>query len=197
MKEYNREYYQRWYRDPSTRVATAETVRRKVRFAVAAAEYMLERPVGSVLDIGCGEGHWYSALRKIRPSADYQGIDPSPYVVSRFGARRNVRLGTFGELAQLRFRRPFDLIVCADVIQYVAAQDLRRGLAEIRRLTGGIAYLETFAIEDRMEGDRDGWIDRSEKTIRRFFNEAGLTHCGFYCWLDERKITNANRFEIG
>ena len=46
-----------------------------------------------------------------------------------------------------------------------------------------------------MEGDRDGWIDRPAKTISRFFREAGLMHCGFYCWIDERKITNANRFE--
>jgi SAM-dependent methyltransferase len=196
MKEYDREYYHRWYRDPLTRVATAETVRRKVRLALSAAEFMLGRTVESVLDIGCGEGRWYPTLRRIRPDVVYQGIDPSRYVVDRFGKRRNMRLGTFGELARFKFRQPFDLIVCSDVIQYVADKDLRRGLAEVRRLTGGIAYLETFTIEDCMEGDRDGWIDRSEKTMRRFFRDAGLTHCGFYCWLDERKITNANRFEI-
>jgi hypothetical protein len=107
-----------------------------------------------------------------------------------------VRLGNFGELAKLKLRRPFDLVVCADVIQYVGNADLRRGLAEIRRVTGGIAYIEAFAAEDRMEGDRDGWIDRPERAIRRMFRDAGLTPCGFYCWLDEKKITNANRFEL-
>lgn len=196
MKEYNREYFRRWYRDPSTRVATTESVGRKVRLALAAADFMLARKATSVLDIGCGEGHWYPALRRLRPSIEYHGVDPSRYIVEKFRGRRDVRLGTFGDLAKLKFRRTFDLIVCADVIQYVRDDDLRRGLAEIRRLAGGIAYLETFTIEDHMEGDRDGWIDRSEKTIRRFFRDAGLTHCGFYCWLDERRITNANRFEI-
>ena len=32
--------------------------------------------------------------------------------------------------------------------------------------------------------------------VRRFFRAAGLSHCGFYCWIDERKIRNANRFEV-
>jgi SAM-dependent methyltransferase len=196
MKEYNREYFQRWYRDPGTRVATVESVERKVRLAVSAAEFMLGRRVKSVLDVGCGEGQWYSILRRLRRGIAYQGVDASPYIVSKHGRRRNIRLGNFGELARLNFRRPFDLVVCADVIQYVGNAELLRGLTEMRRLTGGIAYIEAFAAEDRMVGDRDGWIDRPERTIRRVFRDAGLTHCGFYCWIDEKKITNANRFEV-
>ena len=69
-------------------------------------------------------------------------------------------------------------------------------MAEVRRLTGGVAYVEAFSAEDNMEGDRDGWIDRSERTLRRYFRDARLTHCGFYCWIDRRKIRNTNRFEI-
>jgi SAM-dependent methyltransferase len=197
MKQYDREYYERWYRDPDTRIATVATLERKVRLALAAAELILGRRVRSVLDVGCGEGLWYPLLRRIRRGVSYTGVESSEYVVSKFGGRRNIRRGTFGGLHQVGLRRPFDLVVCADVIQYVADTDLRRGLLEIRRLAGGVAYIESFAVEDAMEGDRNGWIDRPEKTLRRFFREAGLTHCGFYCWIDERKITNANRFEIG
>jgi SAM-dependent methyltransferase len=195
MKEYNREYYRRWYRDPTTRIATSESLERKVRLALAAADFMLGRNARSVLDVGCGEGAWLPILRRLRPAIAYTGIEASEYVVAKFGRRRNIRLGTFGQLGRLNLRRTFDLVVCADVVQYVDDASLRRGLAEIRRLTRGVAYVEAFAKEDAMEGDKDGWIDRSERTLRRFFREAGLTHCGFYCWLDERKITNANRFE--
>jgi SAM-dependent methyltransferase len=195
-KQYPKSYYDRWYRDPRTSIASAESTSRKVHLAVAAAEFMLARPIESVLDVGCGEAPWRAPLRKLRPAIDYLGIDSSEYVVRRFGKTRNIRLGAFGDLRDAKLRKPFDLIVCADVVQYIADDDLRRGLAEIRRLAGGVVYVETFAAEDRMEGDRDGWIDRPARVIQRFFNDAGLTHCGFYCWIDERKVTNANRFEV-
>ena len=197
MKTYDREYYRRWYRDPESRIATRDGVARKVRLAVAAAEFMLARPVTSVLDVGCGEGTWRAPLLKLRPGASWLGIESSEYAVERHGESRNIRRGSFGGLRSLELPSTFDLIVCADVVQYIADDDLRRGLREIRRLAAGVVYVETFAAEDSMEGDRDGWIDRPTKTISRFFADAGLTHCGFYCWIDERKIRNANRFETG
>ena len=196
MKSYDREYFRRWYRDPETRIASREGVARKVRLAVSAAEFMLARPIESVLDIGCGEGAWRAPLKRLRPAAEYVGVEASDYVVAKYGRSRNIHRGRFGDLPALR-RRSFDLIVCADVVQYVPDDELRRGLREIRRLAGGVVYIETFAAEDSMEGDRDGWIDRPARAIRKFFREAGLTHCGFYCWIDERKIRNANRFEVG
>ena len=196
MKSYDREYYRRWYQDPETRIASREGVARKVRLAVASAEFMLARPIASVLDIGCGEAAWRSPLRKLRPRASYLGVESSEYVVERYGKSRNIRLGSFGRLKDLRLRAGFDLIVCADVVQYLDDDELRRGLREIRRLADGVAYIETFAAEDSMEGDRDGWIDRPAQAIGRLFRDAGLTHCGFYCWIDQRKIRNANRFEI-
>jgi SAM-dependent methyltransferase len=196
MKTYDRAYYRKWYQDPETRIASRAGLARKVALAVAAAEFMLARPIESVLDVGCGEGSWRAPLRKLRPRATYLGVDSSDYVVERYGASRNIRRGDFGRLRALDLEAgSFDLIVCADVVQYIRDDDLRRGLREIRRLARGVVYIETFAAEDAMEGDRDGWIDRPARVISRFFREAGLTHCGFYCWIDLRKITNANRFE--
>src|SRR5437870_5196216 len=148
MKEYDREYFRRWYGDASTRIGNAESTRRKARLAVSAAESLLGRPVRTVLDIGCGAGLWLAALKRIRPEVRYLGIDPSPYVVARLGRRHDVRPGSLGELAAMKLKRPFDLVVCADVIQYVNSPDLRRGLAEVRRLTGGVAYLEALSAED-------------------------------------------------
>jgi SAM-dependent methyltransferase len=196
MKQYTREYYDRWYRDPSTRIATTAGTERKARLAVAAAEFMLARPIESVLDVGCGEAPWRAPILRIRPNVSYVGVESSKYVVGRLGKRRNIIPGSFGRLGALELEGPFDLIVCADVVQYIGDDDLRRGLREIRRMAGGIVYVETFAKEDSMEGDRDGWIDRPARTIKRFFREAGLRHCGFYCWIDPRKIRNANTFEL-
>ena len=195
-KQYDEAYFHRWYRDPHTRVTSDRALERKVHVALSAAEYMLGRHVRTVLDIGCGEARWYGALRALRRGIEYTGLDPSEYAVRTFGASRNVRQGSFRTLKSLRLAGPFDLIVCADVLQYVPSTQLGGGLREIRRLLAGVAYLEAYASEDDMEGDMEGWHFRSAAEYRRHFGDAGLTQCGIYCFVDTRKVSAVNQFEI-
>lgn len=195
-KRYDEAYFHRWYRNPRTRVTSDRALERKVHVALSAAEFMLGRQARTVLDIGCGEARWSEALKRMRPRVEYLGLDPSEYAVRTFGASRNVRQGSFGTLKSLRLRGPYDLIVCADVLQYVPASQLATGLREIRRLLGGVAYLEAYASEDDMEGDMEGWHFRSAAEWRQHFGNAGLTHCGIYCFIDEQKISAVNRLEI-
>lgn len=180
-KRYDRAYFERWYHRPRSRIASVESRARKVHLAVSAAEYVLERPVRTVLDIGCGEGLWFPLLRRLRPGVRYIGVDPSEYAVRRFGKRRNIRLGDFARLQRMRLPRNLDLIVCADVLQYVPDAQIARGLRRIQRLLGGIAYIEAFTADDRMTGDMDGWHVRSASYYRRAFREAGFTACGLNC----------------
>jgi len=195
-KAYDRAYFHRWYRDPHTRVTTERVLERKVHLAISAAEYMLGRRIRNVLDVGCGEARWYVALKRIRRGVEYIGVESSEYAVQTFGASRNVRQGSFGTLRSLKLRGPFDLIVCADMLQYVPTADLGTGLREIRRLLGGVAYIEAYAREDDMEGDFEGWIVRSAATLRREFRDAGLTHCGLYCFIDALTIDAVNALEV-
>jgi SAM-dependent methyltransferase len=195
-KTYDSAYFHRWYRDPRTRVTSEHALERKVRLAVSAAEYMLGRRIRRVLDVGCGEARWYVALKRIRRGIDYIGVESSSYAVEKFGASRNVRQGRFGTLRALKLRGSFDLIVCADMLQYVSSTDLGPGLREIRRLLGGVAYIEAYAREDDMEGDFEGWIHRSAATLRREFRDAGLTQCGLYCFIDPQKIDAVNALEV-
>ncbi len=195
MKTYDRSYFNRWYRDPEDRVSTRESLGRKVRLAVSVAEFVLGRRIRTVFDIGCGEAPWFSVLRRLRPEVRYVGIDSSEYVLERFGKRRNIRRGSFGDLAKMTVPRNIDLIVCADVLQYVESRDLERGLRAVRRLLGGVAYIEAFTTEDAMEGDRLGWQERSAAEYRRLFRTAGLTQCGPYCYTDLDKRDMLNAFE--
>lgn len=196
MKAYDSSYFHRWYRDPRTRVTSDRALERKVHLALSAAEYMLGRRVRTVLDVGCGEGRWYVALRRIRPGISYVGVESSEYAVTTFGKSRNIRRGTFGSLRTLRLKGPFDLIICADMLQYVTNTDLAPGLKEIRRLLGGVAYLEAYAREDDMVGDMDGWVYRSAATYRRELRSAGLTQCGMYCFIDASKLDAVNALEV-
>ena len=91
-KTYDRAYFDRWYRHGG--IGHAARLARKVALAVATAEYHLERPIRSVLDIGCGEGPWRAPLLKLRPNVQYLGFDSSDYAIARHGRRRlHVRRG--------------------------------------------------------------------------------------------------------
>jgi len=141
VKAYDSAYFHRWYRDPRTRVTSERALERKVHLAVSAAEYMLGRRIRTVLDVGCGEARWYVALKRMRRGVEYVGVESSSYAVEKFAASRNVRQGSFGTLRSLKLRGSFDLIVCADMLQYVSNADVGPGLREIRRLLGGVAYI--------------------------------------------------------
>jgi SAM-dependent methyltransferase len=195
MKSYDQAYFERWYRDPTDRVSTRATLERKVRMAVGVAEFLLGRPIRTVLDVGCGEAPWFPILRRLRPQLRYTGVDSSDYVLRRFGAERHIRRGTLGQLARMRLRGDVDLIVCADVLQYVDTPEVERGLTAIRGLLGGVAYIEAFSTEDEMEGDRIGWRERSAAAYRRLFRQAGLTQCGPYCFADVDELHMLNSFE--
>ncbi|MDZ4350310.1 MAG: class I SAM-dependent methyltransferase [Xanthomonadaceae bacterium] len=183
LKRYDEAYFQRWYPRTAGRLTTPAMLARKVALAVGVAEYHLGRPVARVLDIGCGEGAWRAPLRRIRPRVQYLGLDSSEYVVERYGRSRNIRPLSFGQLGELRFDRPFDLLVCSDVIHYLPTAELRRGLSGFAELGCGVAFLETWCRGDAIEGDREGFYARTAAWYRTAFRNAGLTPCGSHCYL--------------
>jgi SAM-dependent methyltransferase len=184
-KTYDRAYFDRWYRDPKARVATRAAVERKVALVLGVAEALLQRPVRSVLDVGCGEGAWRAPLLARRRGITYTGVDSSDYVITRFGGSRNIRHGTFAELGDLVLDGPYDVIVCCDVLQYVPPRDLGRGLRAIAALLGGVTYLEAYTTADDIEGDRRAWHHRSPATYRAAFRRAGLTSVGMHCYVGD------------
>lgn len=182
-KRYDRAYFDRWYRDPRRRIDAPGELRRRVAMAVAITERFLGRAVRSVLDVGCGEGRWRAELRRLRPRLDYLGVEPSEYAVERFGRRRNLIRGGFGELPELDLGGPFDLVVCADVLHYVDDRELDRGLPALGAAVGGAAYLEVLTSAEAVEGDRRRLRLRPPSHYERRFRSLGLTGVGCHVWL--------------
>ena len=177
-KRYDRAYFDRWYRRGAAAAGRTALLARKVALAVAMAEHYLERPLRSVLDVGCGEGAWRAPLLKLRPKLHYLGVDSSEYAIARYGAKRNLRLARFEQLDALRFGPPVDLLVCSDVLHYVPAAALRRGLSGFSELCGGLAWIEVYCKNDAVEGDEHGFVRRSATFYRRAIADAGFTACG-------------------
>ena len=193
-KQYDARYFQRWYREGG--IGGRQRLVRKVALAVATAEYHLERPLRSVLDIGCGEGAWRAPLLKLRPKVRYLGFDSSEYAITRYGRSRNLHCARFGDFAQLRPCPPVDLLVCSDVLHYLATREFDRGLPGLVELCGGIAFLETFAREDEAEGDEHDFMQRPAAFYRRRFEAAGFRTLGSHCWLSPLVADAATALEV-
>ncbi len=192
-KRYDRDYFERWYRRGG--IGGARRLARKVALAVATAEYHLERPLRHVLDIGCGEGAWRAPLLALRPGVRYLGFDSSEYAVARHGRRRQLHHARFGDFAGLRPCPPADLLVCADVLHYLEAREIDRGLPGLAELCGGVAFLECFTREDEAEGDDDGFRPRPAAFYRDRFARVGLSPLGSHCWLSPRLLPGATALE--
>jgi SAM-dependent methyltransferase len=162
----------------------------------AVTEYFLGRKLRSVLDVGAGEGVWGVELRRVYPKLRYVGVDSSDYVVEQFGRERNIVHGSFESLPSLRLGTEFDLIVCADMLQYLSTPVLKRGIRHLARRLVGVAYLEAFTEADEMEGDLDGWHPRTRSQYRRIFADAGLVGCGLHCYLTPELAERAVELEL-
>ena len=193
-KRYDQDYFDRWYRHGG--IGDRARLARKVALAVAAAEYHLERPIKTVLDIGAGEAAWRAPLLKLRKGVQYLGFDSSEYAVARYGRRRNLHFARFGDFEHLRPTAPVDLLICSDVLHYVPARELDRGLPGLAELCGGVAFLETFAREDRAVGDEHDFQQRPASFYRKRFEALGFAQVGSHLWLSPALKERATALEI-
>lgn len=192
---FDRAYFDRWYRSPRRRVLHHSEIARRAALVLSVAEYLLERPVRSVLDVGCGEGNWRTPLRRLRPRMRYVGVDPSDYVVRRFGRKRNICAGSAESLYRLELGGPFDIVIASGVLNFLAVDDLRRALRTMAKLVEGVAFLELFTASDDVVGDTRGWHPRSSAQYRRLLRTAGFVACGPHCYVPRHRAASLAALE--
>lgn len=182
-KEYNQAYFDRWYRSPEHRIGSRQDLERSVQLAIALAEAVLLRPISSVLDVGAGEGRWQPVVTRLRPRAQYLGVEPSDWAVKKWGRRRGLIQGDLQRLNDLGLSGPFDLVVVADVLHYLPTPLLRSGLLTLAPYVGGVAWCPTFTAADQIEGDRVEFQSRASAEYRECFAAAGLRPIGMHGWV--------------
>lgn len=192
---YDRAYFDRWYRDPKTRVKSQSGIRRKAALALSLAEYYLERPVRTVLDVGCGEGNWLPAVISLRPKIRYTGVDASTYAVDRFGKKRNIRLGSFATLDEIGLKEDYDLIVCSDTLFYLPLTELEQGIASLAHRSAGVAFLELYTGEDSLIGDFPNAGLQSASFYRKMLTRHGFLSVGSHCYLGPDMAERAMQME--
>lgn len=133
-------FFARYYQHRATRVASAKDYQLRAELLAAHAS-LLEISVGRILDAGAGTGGFARALRIAFPRARYQGIDVSAHACRRYG-------WTLASIAEFSAPRPFDLVVCHDVFQYLARSDARKAFDNLTALTHGLLYFTALTRED-------------------------------------------------
>jgi SAM-dependent methyltransferase len=192
---YDRAYFDRWYRNPKTRVKSGSAIGRKAALALSMAEYYLERPARTVLDVGCGEGNWLSALRALRPKIRYTGVDPSRYAVERFGKKRNIQLGSFAALEEIGLSEEYDLIVCSDTLFYLPLSELEQGIASLAHRAAGVAFLELYTDQDSLVGDFPKKSPQSASFYMKMLARHGFLSVGSHCYLGPDMAERAMQME--
>lgn len=147
-RAFDKAYYDRFYRDAGTRVATRADFVLLGRFVCSYLKYV-GQPVERVLDLGCGLGHWREVVRRHFPRAAYTGVEVSAYLCREYGWER-------GSVVDYEADEPFDLVICQGVLQYLDAAEARAAIRNLGRLSRGACYLEILTREDWNEAcDRE------------------------------------------
>ncbi len=133
-------YYQRYYNDPATRVASDTEIIARGAYVCAYLEY-LGQSVSQVLDLGCGVGHWREIIRRNFPSASYHGVEASEYLCRRYGWQHF-------SVDEYKSKKRYDLVICQDVLQYLPASAAAKAIDNFNRLCRGVLYLQAMTKTD-------------------------------------------------
>lgn len=160
---FDKAYYDRYYRNPATRVCSPREVQRQGDFIAAYLRH-LEVPVKSVLDIGCGLGRLLAALRSAFPTARAVGVESSPYLCDAMGWEA-------GSLPSFPTVRQYDLVICYDVLSYLEDDPAAEAIKTLGQLARRALYFGALTIEDRdlcdpARTDTDVYL-RSNRWYRR------------------------------
>jgi len=160
---FDRDYFERYYADRRTRVASDDQSILVCSFIHAYAAF-LDWPVRSILDIGAGTGRFMRPLKKLWRDVRYTGVDVSEYACHAYGWQHKSILDLD--------RGRYDLVLCHDVLQYLDRRDAIAGIERLAARCRGLLYFSAMTSEDwrdnvdRARSDRDVHL-RSTRWYRR------------------------------
>lgn len=184
--EFDAAYFERFYGHPDTRVADQRDAHRQVGLIVGVTTYFGFR-VTRILDAGCGIGLLRAPLAAAFPNASYTGLEVSPYLCEKHGWVQ-------GSVLDFASRRPFDLVLCHDVLQYLPDATAARAIGNLARLCRGALSFGVPTTRDwRTAADparSDGNVYRRtgrwyQARLRRHFRHLG---CGVHASRDQKAV---------
>jgi predicted TPR repeat methyltransferase len=134
------DFFAHYYHRRTTRVASARDYRLRAQLIIAQAA-LVRISIRRILDVGAGAGGFARAFDALLPNTRYTGIDVSAHACQRFGWTR-------ASITEYAGRRPFDLVLCHDVFQYLTRNEALLAFNNLAALTHGLLYFTALTTED-------------------------------------------------
>ena len=137
-EKFDRSYFERYYgKQP------IHTVNEIAHLATAVHEMLAwwAAPVRSVLEVGAGRGDWGNWYRTLHPTVRVTSTDVSEHSCATFGHERR-------DIAQWAPKRPFDLVICTDVLQYLDDRAATQALRNLTTATRTCLYFDALTSFD-------------------------------------------------
>jgi len=137
-EKFDRSYFERYYgKQP------IHTVNEIAHLATAVHEMLAwwAAPVRSVLEVGAGRGDWGNWYRTLHPTVRVTSTDVSEHTCATFGHERR-------DIAQWAPKRPFDLVICTDVLQYLDDRAAARAVRNLTAATRTCLYFDALTSFD-------------------------------------------------
>ena len=172
-ERFDKRYFHRFYVGKQRAVAPREYRGRAQLLAGFSAHLGL--PIRRILEFGAGMGQFAHALHEAFPRAKYSGTDISAYTCARFGWQ-------MASVVSFDTPRPFDLVVCNDVSQYLSRTDAAGAIGNLARVTSGLLYFSVLTRDDwdercdRLRTDGAVFLRRAawyRKQLRQHFRQIG------------------------
>lgn len=105
------------------------------------------RPGSSILDVGCGAGHYFASLRKVIDCEfTYVGVDATPAYLSLAQKAFAEQAGVTFQVADI-YNLPFadqsfDIVMCNNLLLHLPT--IKPAIAELYRVAGQVAIIRTL-----------------------------------------------------
>jgi hypothetical protein len=129
--------------------------------------------------VGCGLGWYARPLKTVFRGASYTGTEFSEYLCKKKG-------WIHGSVVDLKLTGRFDMVICADVIQYLSNDDARRAIRNLARWCRGALYFHVPTRLDWRENVDPSGTDSNvylrsaawyRRELRKYFTHMG---CGVH-----------------
>ncbi|MDO8501324.1 MAG: methyltransferase domain-containing protein [Gemmatimonadaceae bacterium] len=179
-KRFDAEYYRRYYVNSRTAVVEAASQRREVAFVIAFCRH-IGLDVKRFSDVGAGTGWWAKEFARQYPECKrIETFDASRAACDLYGHGHAAIQDLSG--------RESDLVVCRDVLRYIADAHLDRAIRRLAKKCRGVLYLHVITREDDIDedaSDMEGFF-RTTASYRRRLKAAGFRDCGMGLFVSKK-----------